>query len=53
MTSKKKNSLYHFLYLDVNLVKDRYGSSDATFPFSNFLWVCSDIFARYVLINKI
>ncbi|KAF1805722.1 SPOC like C-terminal domain-containing protein [Mucor lusitanicus] len=31
---------------NINLVKDRYGSSDAVFPFSDLLWVCSDIIAN-------
>ncbi|GAN08717.1 X-ray repair cross-complementing protein 5-like [Mucor ambiguus] len=28
---------------NVNLIKDRYGSSDAVFPFSDLFWVCSDL----------
>ncbi|CEP06869.1 hypothetical protein [Parasitella parasitica] len=31
---------------NIKLIKDTYGSSDATFPFSDLLWVCSDIFAN-------
>ncbi|KAL9541474.1 hypothetical protein PS6_010283 [Mucor atramentarius] len=31
---------------NVNLIKDKYGSSDAEFPFSDLLWVCSDIIAN-------
>ncbi|KAI8638571.1 SPOC like C-terminal domain-containing protein [Parasitella parasitica] len=31
---------------NTKLIKDKYGSSDITFPFSDLLWVCSDIFAN-------